>query len=349
MRFPVLAGVLACALLPVASLPAAPPAYALQVKPAQRIEAVMVCEVEAPNGIAKDWFVYAALPPDLPSQTRHDGRLTPGGKPALELSSLGRPILSARVPVTSPELQKKVSVEIRYEATLLSRKLVPSDPKAKPAAVTLLTPQERKAALAATPLLDFQKSDFQAWLTDSGLWRHKDEGDIDLARRIYKHLLKICAYQYRNDLDRRSSAVCYSCKSDCGGLSGVLVSALRANDVPARLLVGRVARSDRPGDPPYGQCHVRAEFFAEDVGWVPVDVSYGVTSKFDHFGNDAGDHLVQHVDLDLVVNPAPLGRKNVQVLQHMEYWMYGRGSADGVKTQCSWKVHQLPLEAKPKK
>jgi transglutaminase-like putative cysteine protease len=347
MRFPVLAGVLAWALLPAAPLSAAPPAYLLEVKPARRIEAVLLCQVEAPNGVAKDWFVYAALPPDLPSQTRPSGRLAPVGKAGVELSALGRPILSARVPATSAELQKKISVEICYEATLLSRKLVPNAARAEPTAVKPLTAQERKAALASTPLLDFGKSDFQAWLKDNGLRRRKGEGDIDFARRTYKHLLKTCAYQYRHDLDRRSSAVCFSCKSDCGGLSGVLVSALRANDIPARLLVGRMARSDRPDDPPYGQCHVRAEFFAADVGWVPVDVSYGVTSGGEHFGNDPGDHLVQHVDLDLVINPGPLGRKNVQVLQHMEYWVHGQGSGDGVKTQASWKVSQLPLETKP--
>jgi hypothetical protein len=108
-----------------------------------------------------------------------------------------------------------------------------------------------------------------------------------------------------------------------------------------------MAQSDKPGDPEYGTCHVRAEFFAEDVGWVPVDVSYGLTTKNDYFGNDAGDHLVQHVDLDLTVNAGPFGRQDVQVLQDVRYWVSGNGSADGTKVQITWKVSPLPLTPAP--
>src|SRR5207248_1997886 len=83
-------------------------------------------------------------------------------------------------------------------------------------------------------------------------------------------------------------------------LAGVFVCALRANDIPARQMVGRMVKSQTPIDkPPYG-AHSRAEFFAEGVGWVPVDPTFGLGDKtpsgLTQFGNDAGDFLVLHLD-----------------------------------------------------
>jgi transglutaminase-like putative cysteine protease len=71
--------------------------------------------------------------------------------------------------------------------------------------------------------------------------------------------------------------------------------------VPARQLAGHNAISGKRGTSASDlQYHVRAEFFADGVGWVPVDVAFGVVASDAHFGNDAGDHLRLHVDPDLV-------------------------------------------------
>jgi len=49
--------------------------------------------------------------------------------------------------------------------------------------------------------------------------------------------------------------------SDCGGLATLYVSILRANGIPARCLTGRSIDPNTP--------HVKMDFYAEGVGWVP--------------------------------------------------------------------------------
>src|SRR5688500_17832638 len=53
--------------------------------------------VEAETAIVpKEWFLAAPKPPELDRQIKITARLSPGGKPARELSSQRRPILVAR-------------------------------------------------------------------------------------------------------------------------------------------------------------------------------------------------------------------------------------------------------------
>ena len=58
---------------------------------------------------------------------------------------------------------------------------------------------------------------------------------------------------------------------DCGMLSLLLISALRSEGIPAKWQSGWVANAS-------GVCgmHDWAEVYFEGVGWVPVDMSYGL-------------------------------------------------------------------------
>jgi len=151
-------------------------------------------------------------------------------------------------------------------------------------------------------------------------------------------------------MERSASHVCEAGKSDCGGLSVLLVAALRANQVPARVLVGRWAHSSKSGEQlegeNYYQTHVIAEFWADGVGWVPVDMALGLHKQppgqeFKHFGNDPGNFLALHIDPDLVLDR---GRETVRIpwLQGVAYWVTGRGTTDGPRFKEKWEVTEKP-------
>src|SRR5205085_6623815 len=112
--------------------------------------------------------------------------------------------------------------------------------------------------------------------------------------------------------------------SDCGGLSMLLVAALRAGGVPARTLYGRWAESAKPGekadDQPFLQWHVKAEFYATGIGWVPVDMASGILHDkspegLEFFGKDPGNFLTIHVDPNMMVDTKVDGQKTLMGLQ----------------------------------
>lgn len=132
-------------------------------------------------------------------------------------------------------------------------------------------------------------------------------------------------------------------KSDCGGLSVLFVAAMRSQGIPARALVGRWAISATHGKHSDDQEHVKAEFFAQGVGWAPVDVSSAVlwdksTDKLEYFGRDKGDHLAFALDTDVAIDTRYFGVKKVTWLQSPCYWATGAGSFAGEITEEDWKV-----------
>ncbi len=137
-------------------------------------------------------------------------------------------------------------------------------------------------------------------------------------------------------------------KSDCGGLCILFVAAMRSQGVPARALVGRWAISASHGKHGDSQEHVKAEFFAQGVGWVPVDLSSAIlhdktAEKLKYFGRDPGDHLAFAVDTDVLIDTRYFGVKTITWLQSACYWARGAGNFDGEKTEEDWKVVAVPL------
>jgi hypothetical protein len=192
---------------------------------------------------------------------------------------------------------------------------------------------------------DFKVKAFQDWLDKTKLRRGAEESDMSFARRVFLHLKHNLSYEHRDDMDYRASAVCRAAKTDCSGMSNLFVAALRAGGVPARAVAGRHAESEKPSAQPGSllgsQRHVRAEFFARGVGWVPVEVNNAVVDDrrgdCAYFGNDAGDFVVLHVDTDLVVESYVAGRAPLPSLQGCCWWRRG-GTGKGDQVQEHWTV-----------
>jgi hypothetical protein len=100
----------------------------------------------------------------------------------------------------------------------------------------------------------------------------------------------------------------------------------------------------RIGNVLFIQEHVKAEFFAQGVGWVPADQSSAVQydrspQKLLHFGNDSGNFVTFHMDSDLTFDTLFFGTKTMTLLQKASYWASGSGSFDGVTISEDWTVH----------
>ncbi|MFO0797808.1 MAG: transglutaminase-like domain-containing protein [Gemmataceae bacterium] len=334
------------AALAVAAQPAAPPRHAVQAKDARRVTAVLTYHVNCPELKAKEWFVFAAAAPELPGQAGVKTTLSPGGAAAKDRSAFARGLVTARVPATTAELKTTLPIRVTYEATLRSRTLVALPAGAAAPAVEPLSAAERKLYLADHGDVNFEHEAFRKWLRDERLERAK-EGDIAFARAAFRRVRDTMKYAYAADLDRRASAVCAAGTSDCGGLAALYAAVLRANGIPARTLYGRWATSAEPdaklGGVVYYQWHVKAEFYAAGVGWVPADPGAAVEHDrtpdgLRFFGTDAGDFLTMHVDSALAVDAGPFGPQTIANLQTPAWWVTGGGRADPRRTTEGWTV-----------
>jgi transglutaminase-like putative cysteine protease len=302
--------------------------YTIELRDVHRVVGTLTYSVSYPDFRANEWVIVAAIAPELPGQVKVKTSLEPAGISVTDQSPLARSLLMARVPVKTPKLLNALTITVTYEATLRSRTLQPLSPKTKVGAVPDLFPEDRKMFLIEHGDIDFGKDSFKKWLKNKGLVRHADESDIDFARRAFNGTRSSTSYEYRPRMDRRASAVCRAGRSDCGGMSNLFVSILRANEIPARTLWGSWAKSAKPAD--YG--HVKAEFFADGVGWVPIDISEGV------FGKDGGDFITIHIDPNLQVDTDLFGIKPVYNLQTPSWWVRGLGSLDSKRTRWGWQV-----------
>jgi len=326
--------------------------YVLESSDARRIQAVLTLTIQSENLNANEWVVFAAQAPTLPGQVKVKSKMQPAAATVNELSSQHRPVLMARVPARTRDLAHGISVQVTYEATLRSRRLRRLQEGEEAPAVPKLSDRERSAALTDGGDIDFKAKPFRDWLESKALHRATGESEMDFALRVFREIQSSARYKYRPSMDRRASVVCKDGGSDCGGLSALFVAALRANGIPARILIGRWATSARPGQSiggvAYYQTHAKAEFYASGVGWVPVDVSQAVRvgarrAPLQHFGKDEGDFITLQVDPNLEVDTVFFGRKPLHNLQGPAYWVKGQGSAARFKTAEDWRVEELPL------
>jgi len=327
---------------------ALPPKYVLEIEPAKAVEGTLMQKITAPNATVDEWVLVAAEPTDLPGQRHVEWSMDPTARPTHERGDAQRPILLARVPVKGTDDDRhEITLHLTYRTELMSRHLKPLDPDAKEIAIDPPGKAERTAALAASDCIDFRTPEFQAWLDREKLRPNPDETEMDFAARAFLWVRDSCKYEYTAVMDRSATHVCSSRTSDCGGLCALFVATLRASGIPARRLVGRWASSAKPGekvgDVNYYQQHVKAEFFAAGIGWVPADPASAVlwdksTDALTYFGQDPGDFITFHLDGDFLIDTIYFGKQTVQYLQGAAFWVRGMGSVDGYSVETQWEV-----------
>jgi transglutaminase-like putative cysteine protease len=294
----------------------------------------------------KEWFLATPQPPELDRQIDVTARLTPSGRSGRELSAQRRPILVSRVKGSSPRLD----IEAEYSMTLLARSLVARREGEPVPEIAELSNAERASWLLNTPLCAHREREFQRWLDDEGLRRGADESVVDFGRRVFEYVRKEFSYEHLNELDRRVTHVCREKKSDCLGLCVVYVSIMRANDIPARILVGRWAQSavagDMLGDAVYTKEHVKCEFRAPGVGWIPLDPATALLQQHEraakrHFGLDTGDFVTMHVNDQLVLQAGHAPRRTIPFLQGVYVWILSESKSNEIRLRLQWQVETV--------
>ncbi len=341
--------------------------YRLVVEPSRRIHAVYEFRVKLEGVDPEETIVYAPYPPNLTGQSIAKATFAPNGRKVSELSPLKRPVLQARLTPSVASSEPGFAMRLECDAALFSRKLVKSREALKPNGTTVetkalrptLSPTEKNLASGKRGLVETTSPKLLDWIDSRKLARRESEGEIDYARRVFITIVRDYDYEFTNHMNWHLDSICTRQKSDCGGLCLLFVSTLRRSGVPARVLVGRWAKSAEPNerlaDGKYFQSHAKAEFFAQGVGWVPVDCALAVVhdKKGDglrYFGNDQGDFLTLHVDPDFEVDTIHFGTYRFTWFNGgLPFWTYGHGTSGNPKTFENWTVQRLsPSRYKPK-
>jgi hypothetical protein len=323
----------------------AQPKYVVVKKDEATISATATFTFDYPRFRVSEWVLFAADAPNHDGQREMKSTLLPGGKAAKEAGEPNRSLLRARVSVTGLENRQELTVSLNYAGTLVKRALrLRKDGEAVPT-IRPLTEAERKQFTAATKVLDFQEPAFKKWAD-----KLPDTADpLEYARAAFDLVRKSAEYEFRPVAVKTASQLCVKPKTDCGGIATLFVAAMRNKGIPARLLLGRWAISEagtnKLGDTSYFQWHVTTEFYADGIGWIPVDVAQAVTAKneaqaVDWFGNDFGNFITFHIDMHLKVDTALFGTKVVSDLQNVHLFVKGEGELGGLSVKQKWEIQK---------
>lgn len=297
-------------------------------------------DIDAPRLEATRWQFVVAGPATVAGQRVLANELVPAGKKSTDRSPWRRPLLIGELAAGKRQQQKATCVwTTRVE--LRSRTLL-DGAGADPAPA--LPVAERSAALAANTISDWTSAAFQSGLDANGLRPRGGEHHLAFARRVLQSVRGL-RYGYAPELERCASAVLAAGVSDCGGLGGVVVATLRAAGIPARLLVGRWAKSADPADRleglPYRQWHVKLEFHLDGIGWIPADAAVDMGRPEAWFGVQNADFITLHVDPGL--KPDTLfGVQELTWAQGVAFWVKGGGDFEQMVVDEQWTV--TPVE-----
>jgi transglutaminase-like putative cysteine protease len=333
----------------VASLPVVPPGlnsdYVLTRLPPKTVSATLTLSAKYPNLTISEYEVFLPVPPDLPGQKIENLKTEPAMQVVEETSPLHRKLLRVKVQSPGAGAVHEVNYSISFDAILLPRILVKGKPPALLAEPVPLTETERKLALRPTTQLDYTSPAFTSWLDQNHLQRAEKEGEVDFARRVYEAIGKNISYElWTGHISERASFVCTISKGTCGGFSNVFVAALRSQGIPARALFGRLARAAGKRDfingAPVHLEHVMAEYYAQGLGWVPVEVT-GATAKDSQrkatfFATGNPIFITMHVDPDLTIPTGIQGLQKARELICGHWWWHARGNLDGHVAKYDW-------------
>jgi hypothetical protein len=313
--------------------------YWLDTRRAQRVAATLTTDIDRSDEKVDEWCVGIAKVPGTPGQVIAKSTFTPAGNVIADESPLRRPYILAHITDGRTRIHSVLSID----ATLMSRRLRELPPGQEPPKVADLSAAEVEAYTRSSDWADLSSKPFTDFLAAAGLKRLTAESDMAYAHRAFAAIKHGFVYEYPTPNDTAAKA-CSALKSDCAGLSYLFASLMRVSGIPARICAGRMAVSQKPGDTTgdYKKNHVRAEFFARGIGWVPVDCSAAVCDTagddFACFGNDAGDFIALADDHDFVIDTIIAGKQHLTSNQHVQYWWRGTGSEATTKFNDLWTV-----------
>jgi transglutaminase-like putative cysteine protease len=150
--------------------------------------------------------------------------------------------------------------------------------------------------------------------------------DVERARAIYNHVVSTVKYDKSGQGWGRGD-IYYACdarRGNCTDFHAIFIGYSRALGIPARFAIGFPLPADR-GRGQVSGYHCWAEFYAEGIGWVPVDASEAAKdpARREYFFGAHDENRVEFTTgRDLVLNPKQQGTP-------LNYFIYPYAEADG--------------------
>jgi len=124
------------------------------------------------------------------------------------------------------------------------------------------------------------------------------------ARAVYDYVTSALTYEIQQQSLGAEHALRYPHQADCTEFASLFVALCRAAKVPARIIFG-FARE--PGEDYIDDSHAWAEFYLDELGWIPVDPTYGSRYSREYFGRIDANHIA-------LCSPSPLFQGNWSVI-----------------------------------
>jgi len=105
--------------------------------------------------------------------------------------------------------------------------------------------------------------------------------DIDKARAFYDHMVEHCRYDIDTKADS-ADVVLAGKPGSCSELAFAYIALCRSVGIPARLVTAYVNRQENAPSADW-RTHAWAEFYADGVGWVPVDPTNRINRPFQSY------------------------------------------------------------------
>jgi transglutaminase-like putative cysteine protease len=161
-----------------------------------------------------------------------------------------------------------------------------------------------------------------------------------LERKFYDYIIANFQYKLVGKGLLGAKALLKNGQGECGDFSALFIALSRAKGIPARPVVGFWAES---GLHP----HVWAEFYIENLGWIPVDPTIGKLEPSQHnyyFGNMDNQRVILSKGFNIHLVPAAPSNYTAPLLQTYVWFFWGNGgNASTVSvTQTTWKVTPIP-------
>ena len=137
---------------------------------------------------------------------------------------------------------------------------------------------------------------------------------VDYARRCYEYVAQNYNYLNPNTGLHPLSELLINGGGDCGNLSSIYISLLRNKYIPSRHVV-----TIRPD----GSQHVWAEFYLENYGWIPVDVTYKQSNPSgNYFGFYDGNGIIVSKGICLQLEKTPGDTYQCVLFQNYDLWYW---------------------------
>jgi transglutaminase-like putative cysteine protease len=146
------------------------------------------------------------------------------------------------------------------------------------------------------------------------------------ARKIYEYVIAHMHYDHDGTGWGHGDAIwaCNSHHGNCTDFHSLFIGMVRAAGIPARFEIGFAIPPAKTEGSLSGY-HCWAEFYIQDIGWVPIDAAEAWQNPPRHdyyFGALDADRVRFTMGRDLVLNPAPAGGP-------LNYFVYPVAQLDG--------------------